>query len=212
MPGVTATADRSMRPSPSPGSAASSYQNRTEASASLWARARWSPRSGWSAGERSACSTVTGALCPVFARCSSIESIGVQPMPAEASRTGAPESSRTRSPYGAETRRVSPARTRACRWLETSPSGPAAAGPWTRLTVIARTGEPGEVDRLYWRIWRAPSGSSTCTETYWPGRCAGAGAPSAGVSRKVVQSAVSSVRPVTVHSRHTSPAVTCRSA
>ncbi len=65
---------------------------------------------------------------------------------------------------------------------------------------------------LYWRIWRAPSGSSTCTETYWPARKAGAGVSSAGRSTKVATSSVSSIRAATSQVCHTSPAVTPRRA
>lgn len=49
-------------------------------------------------GERSPCTTVTGERWPVAARWSSIDSIGVQPIPAEAGSSGASTASRTRSP------------------------------------------------------------------------------------------------------------------
>ncbi|WP_329585245.1 hypothetical protein [Kitasatospora sp. NBC_01250] len=52
-------------------------------------------------------------------------------------------------------------------------------------------------EMLYWRIWRAPSGSTTCTETYCPGRSAGSGPPSSGRTTKVTTSAVSWRRPAT---------------
>lgn len=82
----------------------------------------------------------------------------------------------------------------------------------TRLTEKVRTVASGALVRLYWRICRAPSASSTCTETYWPARNAGAGRPSAGRIRKVTTSAVSRVRSITSHCRQVPPASTPCSA
>ena len=92
-------------------------------------------------------------------RCSSIESIGVQPMQAEASRTGAPAVPRTRSPYGAT--RPAGCRRRgrgSVQVLETSPAaflGARRGGrrPWTRLTSDrADTGSRGR--------WKGCTGGS----------------------------------------------------
>jgi hypothetical protein len=78
-------------------------------------------------------------------------SLGVQPMPADASSSGALSAARTRSPYGAETRSWSPSRTCARRWRETSPLGVQAA-PCTRFTAIERVVAESAPIRLYWRI------------------------------------------------------------
>ena len=54
----------------------------------------------------------------------------------------------------------------------------------TALTVIPQSLGSGAWVRLYWRIWRAPSGSATWTDMYWPGRACGQRLPSGGPSTK----------------------------
>jgi hypothetical protein len=112
--------------------------------------------------------------------------IGVQPIPAEISTSGASLVSRIRSPNGGETVSSSPSNTFWCRKFETSPAGrrvpSASTRSGTALTVIPQAERCGARVRLYWRICRAPSASVTTTEMYWPGKASGSVAPPGSAS------------------------------
>ncbi len=133
-------------------------------------------------------------------------------MPAEASSSGAPSSGSTRSPNGVVTCRSSPSKTLSYRKFDTSPAGATAPSGVVvariRLTVMRQSPCDGALVRLYWRIWRAPSGSTTPTERYWPGRKAGSGAPSSEVRTNETVSADWCRRSATRTVRHTSPGAT----
>lgn len=134
------------------------------------------------------------------------------PMPAESSTSGASLWSSTMSPKGAETVTSSPSKTLWCRKLDTSPAGtitsPSPRPAATALTVIAHSSAARPPVRLYWRIWRAPSGSRTATETYWPGRNTGSAPPSGDPSTNDTVSGDSCTRRRTTRLRHTSPSAT----
>ncbi len=131
-------------------------------------------------------------------------SMGVRPMPAEASGSGPSPSGSRRSPKGRETWRVSPALAWACSREDTSPSGTWPSAEYSRLTVMRQVLRPGAEARLYCRIWCAPSGSSTRTLTYWPGRTARSATRRRGAGRghRVRGLVVSVRRPPSSARRH----------
>src|SRR5699024_2357601 len=85
---------------------------------------------------------------------------------------------------------------------ETSPTGSARRIPRRHVP------SPGAEDREYCRSWRAPSGSTTPTEVYWPARNSGSGALSGPARVSTVTDSVTSSRPTTVAVRKTSPGST----
>src|SRR5699024_4240685 len=204
----TATSDRSMSPAwtapgPVTASAPSSYQVWTSASSRSADSPAISSASTWSAGERSACRISTRRGSSVAERRASIPSIGVMPMPAEHRTTGAVSAaSSTRSPKGSVTWSDVPTAALACSHEETSPTGSGRRIPRRHVP------SPGAEDREYCRSWRAPSGSTTPTEVYWPARNSGSGALSGPARVSTVTDSVTSSRPTTVAVRKTSPGST----